>query len=387
MKTNAVMRPLFLCAVVLAAVLAMSGGPVLASSGLGHFGESIYLMAVEMPSNPVAYRTAIGDTMFDALTGGISTGKRPFSFDQLSTAQLAFLAGAVGPDACDKKYHFGIGFPIHKKYPQNALNIVNDLTAADTAHDRNVTRAFFYGWAFHYIADLVVHPALNEGNEYREGRDFAEHPPQHTILEGLIDRVCINYWFLLHPEKRIAPSSIIENARKSSVVMALFKNMADSWCKASAYSREYLKACGKAFLGVLGTDLGDLKNGLREAGEALGDGKERVQFLKSALFDARLKEFVARGVPEADIMSGKAKLSDFFPTDPSVRSVCAEGLRWWAEIMRNAAQGLTLASTREGFACNLDYGNKEVQPENGPDEKQKALIVNYYNSTMQELAK
>ena len=148
--------------------------PAMASSGIGHYGQSIYLMAIEMPRAPLLYKAVLGDELFTALTDGISTGRQQFDFQNLNKAQLAFLAGCVGPDACDLKYHLGIGSPIHEKYPQRALNIVNDLSSNDS--DKLTARAFFFGWAFHYIGDLVVHPGLNKENQMREGRDFAKRP-------------------------------------------------------------------------------------------------------------------------------------------------------------------------------------------------------------------
>ncbi|MBF0499673.1 MAG: zinc dependent phospholipase C family protein [Candidatus Riflebacteria bacterium] len=337
-----------------------------------------------MPKNADIYKAVLGDELFAALTSEISTGQNQFNFDNLNKSQLAFLSGAVGPDAADKKYHFGLGFPIHKKYPQNALNIINDLSSQDKM-DKLVSRAFFYGWTFHYIADLVTHPGLNKGNQYREGRDYAIHPPQHTIFEGLIDRVCINYFFLLNRDKKIAPSTVIDKAKNSPLVEFLFKDIPNEWCKAGTYTKEHLKACGKALSGLLKTDLGDYKAGLKEAEDTLDNADEKVQFLKSALYDENLKKFVAQGVPEADIMAGKAQLNDYFPTDPVVKSVCTEAIGWWKEIMKNTPKGFQLAPTRSGFACSLDYGNTVVTPEPPLSDSEKGLVVDCYEAAMKNL--
>ena len=162
----------------------------------------------------------------------------------------------------------------------------------------------------------------------------------------------------------------------------LFKKVPDAGVKVGIYNKERIKAFGKALFGLLKTDLGDLRDGLKEAEATIQDGKEKVVFLRNALFDKNLKEFVARGVPEADLMTGKANLKDFFPTDPTVKSVISEAIGWWKEIMQNAPKGFQLAPTRQGFAANLDYGNSVVTPEPELEANQKDLIVEYYRSIL-----
>ena len=111
-------------------------------------------------------------------------------------------------------------------------------------------RAFFFGWTFHYIADLVVHPAMNKKTKYREGREFSKHPPQHGIYEGLIDRISITYWFLKNREKGIAPSEVIEKAGGSKFFLTLIKEIPNQFDKLKLDAKIGLQIFGKVFKGV-----------------------------------------------------------------------------------------------------------------------------------------
>jgi hypothetical protein len=47
-------------------------------------------------------------------------------------------------------------------------------------------RAYFFGWTFHYITDLVVHPGMNEETELRKSREYSQRPGPHLVLMLLI---------------------------------------------------------------------------------------------------------------------------------------------------------------------------------------------------------
>ncbi|MBF0546522.1 MAG: zinc dependent phospholipase C family protein [Candidatus Riflebacteria bacterium] len=360
-----------------------------ASSAWGHTGQSVYLMAIEMPANQIMYETILGEELYSKLTNRVSPGRFEFDLENLNKVQLAFIEGAHSPDTYDVHYYLGFGWPIHRKYPQRMLNYINDLSNQEKGEDYFIARAFFFGWAFHYVADLVFHPNMYKGNDLRITRDYDIHAPQHVIFEGLIDRLSINYWFLKHREMGIYPSKVISMAGKGRLIKSCLQEIPNHWDQFKDDSKIGVQVMVNIFKGIFNPES-------KTVSEDIQDGINKVKYLNDALYDKSLKAFFKNGVPEEDIMEGKIPLSSFLsedlenPIDRSnasqkesvVASDMAEGISWWKEIMRNAPDGFRHALRRDGFSCSLDYGPEVPTPEPELDARAKSSIQKIYNSVM-----
>ncbi len=400
MQLGIIRNPLFLVLLLVSMVLAPF--LVFASSGWGHMGQSIYLFAIEMPQKAVVYKSILGDDLFARLTCEVSPNNYRFDFDNLNKAQKAFIAGVLGPDKHDINYFLGIGWPVHEKNPQKVLNFINDFTNQEKGEDLITARAFFFGWSFHYITDLVVHTGMNKGNALRMGREYSEHGPQHGIFEGLTDRLSINYWFLKYREKGISPSRVIESAGKLKQFGCMIREIPNHWDQFKDKVKIGLKEFGQVVKGVYAQDHKSMSS-------AVKDARDKIKFIKEALYDKSLKAFFADGIPEAEILSGRARLNDFLSEDlenpppqegsgspnthrglpqgrdlnnPVVRSAISEGIQWWKEIMANTPSGFRHALQKDGFSCNIDYGRDFPTPEPDMGKRSRYAVKKIYNSAM-----
>ncbi|MCK5685942.1 hypothetical protein KAJ27_17555, partial [bacterium] len=121
----------FLLLVTVMIFLMVTSGALWSSSAWGHVGQSVFLLAIEMPQHPEIYKPVFGDELYSKLTSMGKDGKFHFDLDNLNPEQKAFTFGAVGPDKYDITQYIKrskVFFPLHNEFPQRILNLLNDIT-------------------------------------------------------------------------------------------------------------------------------------------------------------------------------------------------------------------------------------------------------------------
>ncbi|MBF0501260.1 MAG: zinc dependent phospholipase C family protein [Candidatus Riflebacteria bacterium] len=308
-----------------------------ASSLYGHYGQAIYLFAVEMPDHSAVYKPILGDELFAMLTNEVSDGKYNFDLDHMNKPQKAFIAGTLGPDIFDHIWRKSS--TVHRDFPQGALNAIFDLVQAEEGERLVIARGFFFGWAFHYVTDLVIHPGMNQTNPCRVGRVYDDYPAEHVIYEGLIDRISIQYFFLLHREKGVAPSKVISKAGITPGIPIIIEGIPHFISRMKSGAKyNYNDLCTY----VKGIFNSDSKN----ASKIIQANQEKLKILDDTFYDKSLKAFFAQTLPEDDLMSGKANLSDYFPGQPLTESKLAQeisGIK--ADISDNSGESRSTSSS------------------------------------------
>ncbi len=363
----------FLLLVTVMIFLMVTSGALWSSSAWGHVGQSVFLLAIEMPQHPEIYKPVFGDELYSKLTSMGKDGKFHFDLDNLNPEQKAFTFGAVGPDKYDITQYIKrskVFFPLHNEFPQRILNLLNDITMKAKGKQFLVARAYFYGWAFHYMGDLVFHPGMNIPNKYRVTRDFEVHGSEHVIFESLLDKISVYYWFLKHRELGIYPSKIIKKVGFMKPLTLTFKMTTSNMHRVFKNVNSKLDALCKT---IFSKDKKTSENAFKKA-------MMEKDFLSNALYDKSLKKFVKNGVPEEAIMNGQAKLSDYFPKNIHAKTSAMEGVRWFKQIIESARIGFPKVNTRKGFNLNLDYGTVTSEPP--LKEKDKKILFKAYNKAM-----